>query len=342
MARHPAAALILLAESLRRIGEDPDAVLARFGLDTRRLDPTALLDRELELRVNTALAESLRDPLSGLKAGSSLGIGSYGPFTLLMLTADDALADIRTAIEFESLTLLFGQLGFEPGRKSSALLLRPARLPGKAFRFRADLDMAGTRKLMRDLHRTAQVDVAPQRIVMPYARPVEAEAYEQAFGCPVAWDGSEGRFELANETLHRRFATADARAHEVLRAQCRRMLGELGDRTPGIAARVHSHLAACAGAFPTAAETANVLGLSERSLRRALSAEHTSFRRLLDAVRLEKALDHLKDARLPIEEVAQRLGDSEPAAFIHAFRRWTGSSPAAFRRRGSVAPTTGA
>lgn len=336
MTRHSAASLILLAESLRRIGEDPDPVLAGFGLDTRRLDPTALLDRELEERVNQALAESLHDPLSGLRAASSLGIGSYGPFTLLMLTVDDALAGIRTAIEFEALTHLFSQLGFEPGRRSSALLLRPAPLPGLAFRFRADLDIAGTRKLMHDLHRTAQVDVAPRRVVMPYPRPAEAEAYEQTFGCPVAWAGPEARFEFANETLHRRFATADAHAHEVLRAQCRRMLQELDGRAAGIAARVRSHLAACAGAFPTASEAATLLGLSERSLRRALSAERASFRGLLGAVRLEKSIELLKDARMPIEQVAQRLGYSEPAAFIHAFKRWTGSSPAAFRREGNA------
>ena len=334
MAHRFAAALILLAESLRKIGEDPDPVLERFGLDARRLDPTGLLDREFEVRVNEALAESLGDPLSGLKAGSSLGIGTYGPFTLLLLTAENALADIRTAIEFEALTLLFGRLGFEPGLASSSLLLRPARLSGKAFRFRADLDVAGTRKLMRDLHGAAQVDVVPLRIVMPYARPADAGAYERTFGCPVEWDGREARFEFANEALHRRFATADAHAHQILRTQCHRMRIDLERDAAGIAAQVRSHLAACAGAFPTSAETAALLGLSERSLRRALNAEQTSFRGLLDAVRLEKAVELLRDGRLPIEQVAQQLGYSEPAAFIHAFKRWTGTSPTAFRRSG--------
>jgi AraC-like DNA-binding protein len=332
MSHRFASALILLAESLRALGEDPDPVLARFGLDARRLDPTGLLARDLEIRIAEALADSLRDPLSGLKAGSSLGIGTYGPFTLLLLTAENALADARAAVEFESLTFLFGRLAFEPGRASSALLLRPARLAGKAFRFRTDLEVAGTRKLMRDLYAAAQVEVVPLRIVMPYARPADAEVYERTLGCPVEWDGREARFEFANEILHRRLATADAHAHEILRVQCRRMAIELERDGRGIAAQVRSHLAACTGAFPTAAEAAALLGLSERSLRRALSAEQESYRGLLDAVRLEKAMELLRDSRVPIEHVAQKLGYSEPAAFIHAFRRWTGSSPAAFRR----------
>jgi AraC-like DNA-binding protein len=332
MSHRSASALILLAESLRAVGEDPDPVLERFGLDSRQLDPTGMLDRELEARVNEALAESLREPLSGLKAGSSLGIGTYGPFTLLLLTARNGLAGIRTAIEFEALTFLFSRLAFEPGPRHSALLLRPAGLAGRAFRFRADLDIAGTRKLMRDLHAAAQVDVAPLRIVMPYARPPEADAYEPTFGCPVDWGASEARFEFANETLHRGFATADTQAHEILRVQCRRMKIELERHGTRIAAQVRSHLSACTGAFPTAAKTAALLGLSERSLRRALSTERASFRSLLDAVRHEKAVELLRDARMPVEQVAQRLGYSEPAAFIHAFKRWTGTSPAAYRR----------
>jgi AraC-like DNA-binding protein len=105
----------------------------------------------------------------------------------------------------------------------------------------------------------------------------------------------------------------------------------------GIAVQVRSHLAACVGASPTSAETAAMLGLSERSLRRALRAERTNFRRLLDEVRLEKAIGLLRDARLPIEQIAPQLGYSEPAAFIHAFRRWTGSTPAAFRRNDTKA-----
>ena len=35
---------------------------------------------------------------------------------------------------------------------------------------------------------------------------------------------------------------------------------------------------------------------------------------------------------LSLEEVAERVGYSEAANFTRAFRRWTGMTPAAFRR----------
>ncbi len=332
MATRSTAALILLAEGLQRLGHDVTPVLRRFGLDARHLDPTAAVERGLELRVNTAIAEWLDDPLAGLEVGRSLGIGSYGPFTLLLLTCADAAAAARTAVRYQSLTFLFGRLAFEPGRHESALVLEPPPLSGKARRFRVDLEVAGAWKMIHDLHRTAQARALPERIAIPYARPKEAAAYERAFGCKVEWGHRAARFVIGNAAWHERFATADPGAHRVIRAQCDRLVAELGALREGIAARIRAHVAACLQEPPTAVEAAAALGTSERSLRRQLAVEGTSYRALLDEIRRRRADELLLNDRLPVESVAQRLGYSEPAAFIHAYRRWTGTTPAAARR----------
>ncbi|MDQ8037618.1 MAG: helix-turn-helix domain-containing protein, partial [Pedobacter sp.] len=73
--------------------------------------------------------------------------------------------------------------------------------------------------------------------------------------------------------------------------------------------------------------------IPERSLRRQLSQQGHSFRALLDEVKQQKAEALLQDRRLSVEAIAQQLGYAESAAFIHAFQRWTGSTPAAFRNR---------
>ncbi|MEJ7599453.1 MAG: helix-turn-helix domain-containing protein [Kofleriaceae bacterium] len=76
-------------------------------------------------------------------------------------------------------------------------------------------------------------------------------------------------------------------------------------------------------------ELAELLGVSRRSLERALAAEHTSVVRILDREHRAAALAWLAD--LSIDEVSQRLGYSEPRAFARAFKRWTGKSPSAVR-----------
>ena len=82
---------------------------------------------------------------------------------------------------------------------------------------------------------------------------------------------------------------------------------------------------------PTLASVSAQLGLSERGLRRHLAQEGTSFRELVSAGQLGRAQDLLASGR-PLDEVAHDLGYSEPAAFSRAFKRWTGSSPDAWRR----------
>ena len=48
--------------------------------------------------------------------------------------------------------------------------------------------------------------------------------------------------------------------------------------------------------------------------------------------RYQKASSYLKDSSQSIDQLAQLLGYSEAASFIHAFQRWSGMSPSVFRK----------
>jgi AraC-like DNA-binding protein len=71
-------------------------------------------------------------------------------------------------------------------------------------------------------------------------------------------------------------------------------------------------------------------GLSERSLRRRLAAEGTSFADVVAGQRSHAALHLLADDRLRLPDVADRLGYATAASFGRAFRRWYGVSPRAY------------
>ena len=78
------------------------------------------------------------------------------------------------------------------------------------------------------------------------------------------------------------------------------------------------------------------LKLSRQSLFRKLRAEGVTFELVLDDLRHTLALRYVNGEGLPVKEVAFRLGFSEPASFSRAFKRWTGTSPATMRRKGSA------
>jgi len=78
-------------------------------------------------------------------------------------------------------------------------------------------------------------------------------------------------------------------------------------------------------------EIAEEMDLSTQTLRRRLTKEGTSFNAIKSQVRRDIAMHALGHPELSIEEVAIQTGYSEPAAFIRAFKSWTGFTPAKFR-----------
>ena len=77
---------------------------------------------------------------------------------------------------------------------------------------------------------------------------------------------------------------------------------------------------------------ADQLNTGVRTLQRQLREEKTSYQELLNAVKKEMAIKHLKSGQMSISEIAYILGFSEPSVFHRSFKKWTGYTPKSFRR----------
>lgn len=73
---------------------------------------------------------------------------------------------------------------------------------------------------------------------------------------------------------------------------------------------------------------ANELCISERTLKRRLSAEGTNFRQLLNECRMERALAELPSHS--VSRVSELLGFQSQFSFSRAFKNWTGRSPSEY------------
>lgn len=217
--------MLYILRGLRELGEDILPVLDRYGIDLDKVDPTARIERSLELKIYVEVADRLKDTLAGLKVGTFFGFAGYGPFTMLLMTCANAYEALQTGIRYQQLTFLFGHLRFEPGEEQSALVLTPIALPDKAYRFRVDGELSGTYKLVRDMQLALGVDMRALRVEIPYDRPEEAEAYEAHFNCPVAFGNHPDiRFWIDNKALQLRFPTADPTAHAMYKTLCDQQL----------------------------------------------------------------------------------------------------------------------
>jgi AraC-like DNA-binding protein len=68
-----------------------------------------------------------------------------------------------------------------------------------------------------------------------------------------------------------------------------------------------------------------------RTLSRRLRAEGTTFKQLADEAHFQVAKQLLADRCMSLAEISAILNFSQPSAFTHAFRRWSGMTPSAWR-----------
>ena len=107
--------------------------------------------------------------------------------------------------------------------------------------------------------------------------------------------------------------------------------GGLRDKVLRLLLRLFVTGAGVTGKVPDRTAVAALFSLHPRTLNRRLRAEGTSFAALLSQARYDVARELLRDTRLPVDDIAFLLGYSETAAFIHAFRRWSGMTASQWR-----------
>ncbi|MFD7665231.1 AraC family transcriptional regulator [Streptomyces sp. NPDC059788] len=217
--------------------------------------------------------------------------------------------------------------------------------PGVAeFSFRTDLrpyaeDIFLAESVMIIWHRLSSWLIGrhiPLRHVrFAHPAPAHAREYGPMFGCEVRFGASHTAAAFDARWL----AAPVVRDEAALTAMLRRAPADLLSRREygtTVAERVRRTLVPALRAtgparLPEAAEVAARLAVSPATLRRRLQEEGTSYRRLKDAVRRDAAISSLTAGREPIAALAARLGFSEDTAFHRAFRRWTGTTPGAYR-----------
>ncbi|QLY33582.1 helix-turn-helix transcriptional regulator [Nocardia huaxiensis] len=153
------------------------------------------------------------------------------------------------------------------------------------------------------------------------------------FDIPIEIESGAHRtaFTIPRVLLDQPTPAPDRHVAAICIAQCEALLDQR-HRFTGTAAQVRHILLRDPTAMPPLGAVARELGLSERTLHRRLSEDHTTFRDLRQSIRATLS-DELLTQGLTVEMVARRLGYADTAAFSHAYHRWRGHPPS--RRPGN-------
>ena len=116
-------------------------------------------------------------------------------------------------------------------------------------------------------------------------------------------------------------------------AQCERERARLrrtDDLVPRVMELLQRHEA---NGYPSLDETAKMLCVSSRTLKRKLQNSGLNFRGLVDDARKGAVLREVLNPALRMSDIALHAGYRDPASFTRAFLRWTGESPSHYRKR---------
>lgn len=275
-----------------------------------------------------------QNPSFAFEVGSKFHVSTFGIYGLALLSGTDFRQTVAFSQKYYQLTAPLVDVTFE---EQDALaiwcitVLPFTSLDDTLRDFIIELQFSALLCAHRDV---MGADFCLTQVQLQARRPISGARLAEQFGCEILYEQPKNRLLFPVEWLDKKPALGNSVTYAHVAQICNDLLTELEQNT-GVAGKVRQVLLGTLESPPGAETLARQLGLSPRSLRRRLQEENTSYRALIDDLRAQTAISYLRDTRLTVETIAALLGFSDPGAFRYAFKRWTKTTPNAFRRSGA-------
>lgn len=283
-----------------------------------------------------------RDPAFAYRAGLRFHVSAYGMYGFAILSSMNFRQTMHFAMKYHRLATPLVEIAFKEDGGCGIWRIVPLphpRIDARLYRFLVELQFGIHMSLHRDVMGPA---FAAREVDVTYAPPRNASSYRDLFGCDVMFSQTENRFVFDGARLDSSPKLGNEITYATIVALCDDLMEELKLRV-GLVGKVRQILLVNLMRPTGFTDVARFLNMSTRTLRRKLAEENTTFRRLVDELRMHMAIKYLCDTDLTVEEIAYVVGFSEAANFRHAFRRWTNAAPHQFRevsgRGQGAAPT---
>src|SRR5947209_1452948 len=319
----------LACARMQEAGVSMSAVLSEAGLTVAEVnDPTVRLEVRTQIKLLELAAAELQDGVLGFHLARYFDLREIGLLYYVMASSEQLADSFRNAERYSVINNEGGRLRFRSDG-STVIALDYVNVDRSSDRHQIEFWVTTVVRLCRQL---TDSRIAPQRVTVRHFRdgtPTEQRLFlsnDVQFGA----DADEIIFPAHFASLP--IVGADTYLNELLRQYADEALASRPKERKGVRSDVERVLPQLLPhAKATTSEVARQLGVSRRTLSRALFAEGVTFAKILEELRAALAQRYLRDRELPISEIAWLLGYREISSFTHAFRRWTGMSPREFR-----------
>jgi len=305
-----------------------------------RIEPSNLRDRDQRIPFAKYVAlmragqELCRDPALALHFGECVPISEISLGGLVGAYSETMAEGLALFNRYAPLTVEVDMVGtgdrFVYERGNGQVWIIDTRANPNDF---PELTESGFARMVCTGRRFLGDKALLKAVHVTHAEPSYRAEYDRIFRAPVVFRSHRNALLADDSWMAQKPPSTSRPILDVLKAHSEALLEKL-ESSKSTRGRVESLLMASLGnGGATVGGIAGQLGLSRQSLFRKLKAEGTTFEQVLDGLRHTLALRYLSGEGLSVKETAFRLGFSEPASFSRAFKRWTGTSPVAARRK---------
>mgnify|MGYP001943215831 CR=1 FL=1 len=321
----------LLVKLIESYAIDASTMLEKAGINQNVLvDPKASISFQQEIAFTTALVNTIKDKDLGFKVGQCYRLNAFGHIGLAAGSCNTVVDAIELFLKYIRLAYTHFTINFFKKEGNAILRYCDQYALGELRRFYLERDFSFSFLSTRDMFPRSIVGQKPKVIHFDFACPTTVEHYERLYECPVRFSMSHNQILFDERYLDLALPLANPLTKELLEEQCKQQeIALFGSKN--LANKIRQIIQEMEDEIPKLENIAQMHFITARTLRRKLKEQGVTFQQIANEELCNKAFNYLSTTDLSIEQISLRLGYSESASFIHAFKRWTGKTPKQYR-----------
>ena len=317
-------------QGAKRQGLPVSFILKGTGIQPELLNqPKARVNPEQFISLIQRIWHILEDELMGFGPVKSKP-GTFATMCQYAIHSPNIEVMLKRSAKFYQLFELAPVLSLETDGDIAQLIIEHSNLPNDHQYFMQE-------SLLVIWHRTASW-MANQRINLlkisfNYPEPTHSGEYKSIFHCPMEFNAEKTAIIFPAEALQYPVAQNERTLKQFLKTSPADLLARpvRDESYSGKIRQIIGH--DIHGEMPSFEAIAEALHMTPQTLRRRLKAEHTSFQELKDNIRRDIAIYLLGKPELSVNDIALKVGFTEPSTFHRAFKKWTGVTPMSYREQ---------
>ena len=316
---------------LRRFGADPSEALEAAAVSADLFDdPDNMIGYGAFLRLLGEAERLTGCDHVGMLVGQHVRLADFGLAGRVATCSTTAGSGLREFVRLFNLHSSATFVSVVESGEFSRLVHAISGLGGAGARQLELGSMAAACNLLQDLfgHQWR-----PTEVTFATRPPSNLRPLRQFFRAPLRFNNDESAVTFEQHWLDRQLPPLDPALRRQCDADLRKYRTSLLANIPAAVRGVMRSQRQIRGGGID--EIAAIFSMHRRTLDRHLRRHGTSYGEILEGVNRDIACQLLRDTQLQVQQIAEALNFSSAANFATAFRRWTGTTPSAYRRTAS-------